>query len=514
MKTSGFSEAQIVVILKQDDADLTVKCFCWEHGISDASHYNWKVKYRLILAFILLIGLLPQVAWTGEISIGATTKIWPFMWFAGRDMVSSKLKNYQKLKWETEVNNLKKYQEINAKHTIVDLWQERDGADNFMRADAIVGKLKSYGIRPILRLYEGLTIWDHLEGKESPKWGYSREYYEWVKAIASRYKADIDLYLISNEVELGIGHRYKKLPSKKVKKYVKYGQYVKLLNTAYKAIKSVDRNLKVADHGVAGYSIGLSTALALYEREGVERAMDFWNNEFMVGRQPVRTNKNSFSRFITSSGTKQRVDFVRGTFSMPGSHDLHQLHHYHGWKSLPVVLEHLNDLAPSGPKKPIIVTELGYLKRPNRKLYSEEEHAKTIAKDILLLACEGIEHIGYWGVRWTPSPGLKFATLYKSTKDPYQFISTRMLSAYGHIAKTLNGLHLHKKKEFKSNDIFGCSFTGKDNVEVLWSDGGEIELNLADYGYVPKITNIYGVDVKPRQEVLKVGMVPLFLHLN
>ena len=44
MKTSRFSETQIVAILKQGDAGLKVKDLCREYGISDATYYNWKAK--------------------------------------------------------------------------------------------------------------------------------------------------------------------------------------------------------------------------------------------------------------------------------------------------------------------------------------------------------------------------------------------------------------------------------------------------------------------------------------
>ncbi len=45
MKTSRFSETQIVTILKQAEAGMKVKDLCREHGISDATYYNWKAKY-------------------------------------------------------------------------------------------------------------------------------------------------------------------------------------------------------------------------------------------------------------------------------------------------------------------------------------------------------------------------------------------------------------------------------------------------------------------------------------
>ncbi|NKB80390.1 MAG: transposase [Nitrospirales bacterium] len=36
-----FNDTQIVEILKQADAGIKVKNLCREHGISDATYYNW-----------------------------------------------------------------------------------------------------------------------------------------------------------------------------------------------------------------------------------------------------------------------------------------------------------------------------------------------------------------------------------------------------------------------------------------------------------------------------------------
>ena len=45
MRTSKFSESQIVSILKQADAGVPVKDLCRQAGISTATHYQWKSKY-------------------------------------------------------------------------------------------------------------------------------------------------------------------------------------------------------------------------------------------------------------------------------------------------------------------------------------------------------------------------------------------------------------------------------------------------------------------------------------
>lgn len=45
MKRSKFSETQIVAILKEGEAGRLVAEICREHGISNATYYQWKSKY-------------------------------------------------------------------------------------------------------------------------------------------------------------------------------------------------------------------------------------------------------------------------------------------------------------------------------------------------------------------------------------------------------------------------------------------------------------------------------------
>lgn len=45
MKKSKFSESQIIAILKHQDTGISVNDLCREHGISQATFFNWKKKY-------------------------------------------------------------------------------------------------------------------------------------------------------------------------------------------------------------------------------------------------------------------------------------------------------------------------------------------------------------------------------------------------------------------------------------------------------------------------------------
>ena len=44
MKTSRYTEAQIIAILRQAEGGVPVSELCREHGMSDASFYKWRAK--------------------------------------------------------------------------------------------------------------------------------------------------------------------------------------------------------------------------------------------------------------------------------------------------------------------------------------------------------------------------------------------------------------------------------------------------------------------------------------
>lgn len=45
MKTSRFTDSQIMAILKQNEAGSSVPDLCREHGINSASFYKWRTKF-------------------------------------------------------------------------------------------------------------------------------------------------------------------------------------------------------------------------------------------------------------------------------------------------------------------------------------------------------------------------------------------------------------------------------------------------------------------------------------
>ena len=46
MKRSRFSEEQIIGILKEQEAGMSTADVCRKHGVSSATFYKWKARYR------------------------------------------------------------------------------------------------------------------------------------------------------------------------------------------------------------------------------------------------------------------------------------------------------------------------------------------------------------------------------------------------------------------------------------------------------------------------------------
>lgn len=45
MKTSRYSDSQILAILKQAESGAPVQALCREHGMSNATFYKWRAKF-------------------------------------------------------------------------------------------------------------------------------------------------------------------------------------------------------------------------------------------------------------------------------------------------------------------------------------------------------------------------------------------------------------------------------------------------------------------------------------
>jgi len=57
MRTSKFTESQLVAVLAEGDAGVAIAEVCRKHGISNALYYQWKSKYAGVSVNELSSGL-------------------------------------------------------------------------------------------------------------------------------------------------------------------------------------------------------------------------------------------------------------------------------------------------------------------------------------------------------------------------------------------------------------------------------------------------------------------------
>ena len=65
MKTTRYSEPQILSILRQAEGRVPVSELCHEHGMSNASFHKWRAKYGGI-TIVVSIRLLPTPSRTSD----------------------------------------------------------------------------------------------------------------------------------------------------------------------------------------------------------------------------------------------------------------------------------------------------------------------------------------------------------------------------------------------------------------------------------------------------------------
>jgi len=223
-----------------------------------------------VVATLLFAFLVNAPSASAQMSFGARTQIWYFMWKDGGALQSSS-DTAERMKSRVSELNLDKYAELGATWNIVDVWQQIDGPDGFRRLARVIEEHERRGIQVALRLLEDPEIYAQLS-KSNDSATILSEYEKWVSAVAKRFGKRVRYYLVSNEVDHDVGYN---VPIYKKSYVVRYDDYEKVLAAAYRAIKAVDKGLLVLDHGTSSYSLCLAVASAYAETGRVDQAIAF-----------------------------------------------------------------------------------------------------------------------------------------------------------------------------------------------------------------------------------------------
>jgi hypothetical protein len=483
-----------------------------------------RISYLLSIVMLLSFSSANIFA---AVEMGVRSKSWPWMWLNGLSLDEQKtLAESDKIKWRVAEANLDNYKNLGASWNIVVARQKFDGPDSFVRLKTIVKQQKSRGIDIVVRLIEDPEVYKKFSEKSSAK-GFSSSYYDWVAGIAKEIGMEVDVFLVSNEIDHGLGHN--KLRNRDDQIGIDYGQYTKLFNTAKLAIRKFSPNAKIADHGVSAFSMGLALAADIDKEFGTLEAYNFWI-KFMSGRGVASRNVVEFKRMLLRKKSKKRITLVNNSLENAVESDLFQIHYYNDWSTLQQVLNWSRD--KMGAKlKPMIAAEVGYripgkagkawdgrdVNVADMTRYSEQEHAENMVKNFVILAGNGTEKILYWNMRHQHhrSPS---ASLYLGNEDAEDFVITKASNAYSSMSNMLQGAWPRSVKLNLGPEITEYAFARGDGeyFSVVWvtDSGVGVASVVLEKGYEAK--NLYGQhiqgsDVNEGKLDLKIGDEPVYI---
>lgn len=462
----------------------------------------------------------------GEITFGARTQIWPFL-FADPADHSPGFTTDEQIKFDVAIGNLDRYRELGAKWNIVDVWQEIDGPDGFRRLDRVIAEHERRDIEVALRLLERPEIYDQIRNGGEVAANTLREYRQWTKQIAGRYGARIRYYMISNEADHDIGYNR---PIYRAFRRISVDEYRELLQAAYGSIHSVDPGLTVADHGVSSYSLALAVMADLASSGRPGDALTFWRSmEYEVPDDGERSLPRLLGR-LASPESRRRIEFARrSTAELTTYRDVYQLHHYYGPVPLPAILEWIrSQAAGTGGHQPIVAAEVGYLTpamkgtswdgRPvniaDMDRYSEIRHGLSVAETIATLAGNGIDDILYWQIRFHTAYHGPTASLFRDSQARDDFRPTFPAEVFRFVTREMSGASVvAPTPESQGSEIVEYRFRRNGDFSLLWTtDGKAITIPPALRTRIDRMVDAAGRPVRPASANGDIGTAPVFVY--
>lgn len=325
-----------------------------------------------------------------------------------------------------------------------------------------------------------------------------QDYYDFMFNLATHFKGRISRYSIENEAHAE--QNWSGTPE----------EYIKLLQTAYKAIKAADPNALIEDPGMSFEGWGYLTANWLYNQGKIQEAIDFANSyatKYHPDRAKVVENATQLQEILQKPGVVFTVKWEDLIFQNHDYLDRIQVHYYGPWQDLPIVTDFIHEkLTAVGAKDmPLDFFEMGYgWQGAPGNGYDPQAHARDLPKLLTLALAGGADRLvdyrlncatdkigqpGLFGCDEKPRPA---ATSFK--------IASQKLTG----ATSVQRLSL-------GNNNYGYKFSknGKD-VYVLWSTTNST-VSLPITGTVT-ITDITGATSNQNAVSLSVSQSPIFVE--
>jgi hypothetical protein len=321
-----------------------------------------------------------------------------------------------------------------------------------------------------------------LESTWNDKWGYSKDYYEFIFKLVEHFKGKINYLVIENEVNtLTFWHGTKE-------------EYLQLRATAYKAAHDANPEVVVIDNGIAGGVWDYAIIWELYHRGKKEEAEKFFriSAKRTLTQEKINKNIGNADKMIKKQRLSRDYEILKAVFKEP-TFDVASYHLYGPWECQKIIIDWLkSEMRKNGYEKPIICTEGGFV--DSLRSPEDAQVQQEVAEDIIKLHVTAFgENVKKW--IWLPlvekyegkAINLRYKGLYNSTlkKLPAGI-------AYEIMIKKIDNFSSVEKLDF-GPEIYAYKFiVAEKPMFILWSKS-EQKVDLSKYltGKV-KVTDIKG----------------------
>lgn len=345
--------------------------------------------------------------------------------------------------------------------------------------DKRIARVEAAGLRlfPTLYVGQGWMTGDSPAGSRSyppsdlgTVWGdnsgYSPGYYDFVFRFFDHYRGHFDFVAIENEAHSASfwGGTAE--------------EYVRLLKTAYAAIKAADPDVTVVDSGFVSEALGLCLVSDRLEfgQWTMDQAVEFAQLYYSAatGRVQVRSTAD-LTAALSQARAKEQCRRIRVMLEgEAGSVDAINFHFYEDYRALPAVVTWLKDVTARMGYTPALVTNEMGIRGPNIQFAESEAQAERLFKTLVTSQTVGLKGVVWFSadtiVRGRDKVGL-FGTGGASRPAGLTFKL---------VVETLRGYRLRTAVS-EGPALYQYVFEdphGRPSVVAVWTEGGPQSVTL------------------------------------
>jgi hypothetical protein len=303
-----------------------------------------------------------------------------------------------------------------------------------------------------------------LAAEPDPQFSYSRSYYELVRAFVERYRDRLTYVVIENEANNELYWNTLRDPDNVL--------YLRLLATAYKAVKDTEPRIQVTDSGLGSALLGVCIAkdwLELEQRPAQE-VYDFvsaytagWPNAVdSPGQLPPLASVDDLVGFLQAFSGCGPLHNLTATDSV----DVWNFHSYEGERTVDKVAAYFaaQDARNQRPRRPLLTNELSCRPQVGNTL---DDEARCLFRKLVVTQSLGVRLAVWYGV--TDHPGVvpwDSAGDERPAGRTYRLLATTLGEGFAVPSPAQPGPEIYR------TDFVDVA-TGAAAIVALWSADGE-----------------------------------------